>query len=227
MSRLWRCAFLTMDNTEGWSIDSDLAIAPLQTLGWQVEIVPWRCLRADWAAFDGVYVGTPWDYPEDPQGFLRALQRIAASGTVLANPISLLRWNLEKTYLRDLESRGAAIVPTMWLDSLDENTLAGLHDALSAERVIVKPVISTNATNTFLLDRCIAPATRETLLATFSKSACMAQPFVSAIQNEGEYSLFYIGGEMSHAIRKIPKPADFRVQEEHGAGIHAVTVDMK
>jgi hypothetical protein len=28
-----QCAFLTMDNTDGWAIDSDLSFEPLQALG--------------------------------------------------------------------------------------------------------------------------------------------------------------------------------------------------
>ena len=38
-------------------------------------------------------------------------------------------------------------------------------------------------------------------------------------QSEGEYSLFYFNRRFSHAIRKTPKPGDFRVQEEFGADI--------
>ncbi|MDX1571567.1 MAG: hypothetical protein R3200_13885, partial [Xanthomonadales bacterium] len=51
----------------------------------------------------------------------------------------------------------------------------------------------------------------------------MAQPFLEQICTEGEYSLFLFGGELSHAVRKVPKAMDFRVQEEHGARILAVT----
>ena len=45
------------------------------------------------------------------------------------------------------------------------------------------------------------------------------QPFIENIRTEGEFSLFYFSGEFSHAIRKVPKSGDFRVQEEHGADI--------
>ena len=31
----------------------------------------------------------------------------------------------------------------------------------------------------------------------------MVQPFLAAIVTEGEYSLFYFGGEFSHAINTI------------------------
>ncbi len=52
--------------------------------------------------------------------------------------------------------------------------------------------------------------------------AFFVQPFIEAIQSEGEYSLFFFNGEYSHAILKTPKAGDFRVQEEHGADIEAV-----
>jgi len=42
------------------------------------------------------------------------------------------------------------------------------------------------------------------------------------VRSEGEYSLFFFGGEYSHAILKKPKPGDFRTQEEHGADILSV-----
>ena len=51
----------------------------------------------------------------------------------------------------------------------------------------------------------------------------MAQPFARAILDEGEYSLFSFNGAPSHTVLKTPKPGDFRVQEEHGGEILAVT----
>src|SRR5690606_32321735 len=53
-----RCAFLAMDSNEGWSVDVELAIAPLEARGWQVELVPWRRPAVDWSRFDAVYIGT-------------------------------------------------------------------------------------------------------------------------------------------------------------------------
>lgn len=216
-----RAAFLTMADTSGWSIDAHLAIPPLESLGWTVESLPWRDRSHDWTAYDAVYVGTPWDYPEDPDGFLAVLAAIENAGTALANPLALVRWNLEKSYLRDLESRGAAIVPTEWFASLDD---AAIDDILCRSRerpLVVKPVVSTNATDTFPLAGDSDEATRNALKAAFATRACMLQPFIEAIRDDGEYSLFYIGGELSHAIRKVPAAGDFRVQEEHGASITA------
>jgi len=43
------------------------------------------------------------------------------------------------------------------------------------------------------------------------------QPFVRTIETDGEFSLFMFDGRGSHAIRKVPRSGDFRVQEEYGA----------
>src|SRR5690606_32709906 len=83
-------------------------------------------------------------------------------------------------------------------------------------------VVSTNATDTFLLERHEATALEPLLLRRFGKRAFVAQPFIGNIKAEGEFSLFYFGGVYSHAIQKVPRKQDFRVQEEHGASILAI-----
>ena len=44
----------------------------------------------------------------------------------------------------------------------------------------------------------------------------MVQEFLSEIQDGGEWSLMFFGGEFSHAVVKRPATGDFRVQVEHG-----------
>lgn len=216
-NRARHCAFLTMDSTEGWSIDADLGIAPLEARNWTVDWIPWRTPDVPWDRYDAVYIGVPWDYPQDVRGFLSVLERIDRSRAVLVNDLALVRWSLAKTYLRDLEQRGADIVPSLWYERMPRGELATWFERLDAQRLIVKPVVSTNATDTFLLAEDTADASM--LLRTFRDRALVVQPFIATIQSEGEYSLFYFGNEFSHAICKLPKHEDFRVQEEHGADI--------
>ncbi len=214
-----RCAFLTMDSTEGWSIDADLGIPPLEALGWRIEQVPWRSGDVKWDDFDAVYIGTPWDYPEDAGRFLDVLERIEASRALLVNPLALVRWNLPKTYLRDLEGRGVPIVPSRWGEHLSPGDLAACFAAFDTEQLVIKPVISANATDTYLLSRGQARRAEPDLLRVFDRRPFIVQPFIRQVQEEGEYSLLYFGRTFSHAIVKKPKPGDFRVQEEHGASI--------
>ncbi|MEM8599965.1 MAG: hypothetical protein AAGF99_08590, partial [Bacteroidota bacterium] len=99
-------------------IDDDLAIAPLAKLGWTVTRVPWTSNQV-WDAFDLVIIRSPWDYQHHADAFLDVLDEIEASSARLENPAALVRWNLDKGYLRDLASHGIPIVPTAWAHGLD------------------------------------------------------------------------------------------------------------
>jgi glutathione synthase/RimK-type ligase-like ATP-grasp enzyme len=44
----------------------------------------------------------------------------------------------------------------------------------------------------------------------------LIQPYLPTIESEGETSLLYFGGRLSHVVNKRPVPGDFRVQEEFG-----------
>ena len=59
----------------------------------------------------------------------------------------------------------------------------------------------------------------ERIEAALRGRAYMAQPFVPEILTSGETSLFYFNGRYSHAVLKMPKTGDFRVQEEYGGMI--------
>ena len=217
-----RCAYLTMENTDGWSIDADLGFPPMEEMGWQVEPIAWRTKVLDWNQYDAVYIGVPWDYPEDPERFMSVLETIDQSRAVLANDLELVRWSLAKTYLRDLEAKGAAIVPSLWFDDMAPGIVDQAFDKCRTDQIIIKPVVSTNATDTFLLTRDRARELEGTLASTFHRRPFVVQPFIESIQSDGEFSLFYFNSEFSHATRKVPKPEDFRVQEEYGADLMSI-----
>lgn len=217
-----RCAYLVMPDEGNFVTDYSLGIAPMEKLGWQIELVSWREPDTDWSAFDLVYICTPWDYPSDLNAFMALLEAIDRSTAILVNDISLVKWTLAKTYLRDLEERGVNIVPSLWFDDFDVNELPGYFSQFAVDRIIIKPVVSTNATDTFLLQNPIPKSTIEQLKQKFLRRGFVVQPFIENIRSEGEFSLFFLGGHYSHAIVKIPRVGDFRVQEEHGGDIVSV-----
>ncbi len=205
------CAFLTTDDLAGYVTDDKLAEGPMVELGWAVEHVPWR-QPGGWERYEAVVIRSTWDYHKHPEEFLAVLEEIGRSGARLANPLELVRWNARKTYLRDLEARGLPVVPTVWDRSL--------FGELDADEIVIKPAISASAFHTYRL----RPGDRWSgeMEAAFAGREVMAQPFLRSIVEEGEYSLFYFGGELSHAVLKSPKEADFRVQEEHGGLIEPI-----
>jgi hypothetical protein len=216
------CAFLTTDDLEGFVVDDQLAVAPLEALGWRVEHVAWRAAAVDWGRFDVVIVRSPWDYQADPEAFDGVLVRIDRSAAELQNPLPLIRWNMRKSYLRDLDAGGVAIPPTAWGRSPDVGALRKLFRDLDAGEIVIKPVIGANAGDAFRLHRGVTDDVLAGVAAAFVGREYLAQPFLGSVLNEGEYSLIYFDGELSHAILKTPKCGDFRVQEEHGGLITSI-----
>lgn len=202
--------------------DTHLSFAAMHDLGWEVEMVAWRS-KPVWSQYDAVYICTPWDYPQHAAEFIDVLECIDASSAVLFNDLSTVRWNLEKTYLRDVEARGGDIVPSTWYEECEALDVPALFAEYDCDRVVVKPTIGANALDTFVLSDPVDSELLDELRRTFSGRRFFVQPFIENIQTEGEYSLFFFNGNYSHAILKTPKSGDFRVQEEHGADIASTT----
>jgi hypothetical protein len=226
-----RCAFLSMDKPDGFTMDDELAYAPLRSLGWQVETVSWQSKDTVWDTFDLVIIRSPWDYQNAPQDFMRVLEKIDASKAELQNPLALVRWNLDKRYLRELEQRGIPIVPTLWGDNASELSnmdtwftkfASPNNPSEPTPELIIKPVVSANADHTYRLPFAMRKMLEPRLFQVFSDRAFMVQPFMPSVIDEGEFSLFYFAGAYSHTILKTPKAQDFRVQEEHGGFIRGI-----
>ena len=127
-------------------------------------------------------IRSPWDYQDDPDAFLAVLEQIDAATTLL-NGLAAVRWNLRKTYLRELEAAGVPTIPTVWFERLDPGGTAGLFDAVGADEIVVKPVVGANASGAFRISRA-APRAAD-VEAHYASRTGMAQPFVPAIVVEG------------------------------------------
>lgn len=215
-------AFLTLAERGDFVIDDDLAIAPLAARGLAVETIPWNQPGVDWRRYALVVIRSTWDYQHHAENFLRTLAAIEAV-TRLHNSAAIARWNMKKTYLRELAAQGVPTVPTIWRDGLARGGLLTLFDELGADEAVIKPVMSGNAEGAWRLDRQRAKDLAGVLEAYFHGRPLMMQAFEQAIVSEGEFSLIYLGGAYSHAILKVPKAGDFRVQEEHGSDVRTVT----
>lgn len=218
-----QCCFLSMDSLAGYVSDDELAVKPLKKLGWNVETVSWRDKAVEWNDFEAVVIRTTWDYQREPEAFLNVLRKIDKSKARLENPLKIVEWNLSKLYLSELENAGIKIVPTVWgeekiTEYLFKNWL--LH--FGSDELVIKPIVSATAEFTYRL-KDFTPELKE----VFAARKYMVQPFMPNIVSEGEFSLFYFGGEYSHTILKTPKPKDFRVQEEHGGIIQSVEPNAK
>lgn len=185
---------------------------PLDSAGFAIAGPAW--VDEDLGRFDLVMPLLAWGYHHAPEQWRETVGRWEAAGFKVANPPSVLRWNSDKLYLGRLAARGAPVVPTLFLDRVGEEDLHAASVRFGTERLIAKPQASASAYQTIRW----SPGDP---LDGGPTGPAMIQPFLPAVQQEGEISLFYFGGAYSHAIRKRPGEGDFRVQPEHGAMLTA------
>jgi len=222
-NKIQHCAILTMNSLDDFEANDNLLEQPLLAVGWQMHMVSWRDLKVNWNNYTAVIIRSPWDYQDDAPAFLQVLNNIEQSSAHLENSLTTVEWNIDKKYLRELESNGVNIVKTLWRENLTLQQVSEYFSQLNVEQLVIKPRISANADNTFWLTKENYASFYPQLEKAFSTSEFLVQPFMESVINEGEFSLFYFNGDYSHAILKTPKDSDFRVQEEHGGRLTAIT----
>lgn len=176
----------------------DLILAAGKRRGVEFEIVYWDEMDLPQRGFDLAVIRTTWDYTERADQFLAALESHERNGLRVCNPSQVVRWNMRKTYLQEL---GPSAIETVWTDKPDAHTVAQAFDALDAAEVVLKPQVGAGSVRTVRLKR---NAWSEADLIDGPVGPAMIQPYLRAIETEGERSLFWFGGEYSHAVRKVP-----------------------
>lgn len=209
-------AFVTYDREPGGTADDALAVAALAVRGVPVMPTSWNDAQVDWSRFELVVIRSPWDYFIVPDAFQSWLARLEAARVRLLNPLPVLRWNMDKRYLRELESAGIAIPPTRWLSRGERANLAELLSAVGWRKAVLKPVISGGAFDTETVTPDSAAATQPRLDALLEGRDMMLQRYMEEIETEGEWSLLFFNRRFSHAVLKRPATGDFRVQSQHG-----------
>lgn len=212
------CAFLTLADRDGWFIDDDLVHEPLKSLGWDVQDVPWTD-SVDWNQFDVVVIRSPWDYQQDPARFFEVLETIDKSSATLLNSLDTVRWNVHKSYLFELEKRGIEIIPTWRFSNVTVENLREAESRFSADAWIMKPIVGANADDTFRIRRDTSDLELQKLCSLYNDMECLVQPFMEHVPIEGEFSMIFFDGKLSHSVVKRVRKGDFRVQEEHGGSV--------
>ena len=211
---MMRLAFLSPvpEYEEDWShIKADY----MRLFGSGTAFVDWT-KADDLTDFDLITPLLAWGYPRDCVTWFALLDRMETQGLPVSNPVSVLRWNSDKSYLAELDAAGIATVPTRMSDSLEQIALDDARAAFGTDALVIKPPISGGADGTFRL------AENDALPPSVAGKRMMIQPFLPSIAAEGEYSLFYFGGTFSHSIIKRPAVGDFRVQDQFGGYEEAV-----
>jgi len=196
-----------------WSPLFERLAAPLRARGLTVEAGSW--VDADVTAARVVLPLLSWGYHLRADEWFARLDALEAAGARLANPAPVLRWNTTKTYLAELAAKGAPVVPTIALDRLTQEDLDHARDVFGVDVLVTKPQISGGSQDTVKLRHADG-------LAGCTTGPALIQPFLPAVGEEGELSLFYFDGVFSHAVTKVAASGDFRVQPQFGGQVSGV-----
>lgn len=210
-----RIAFVTSKAYRQLTESDRLASEGLQAEGALIVPAIWDDPSIDWNVFDAIVVRSPWDYHQHAGRFLAWIDSIDTR--VVWNPPAILRWNMDKHYLLDLERKGVPIPRTVFPEKGSPFDVSAVGSHLGVDEVVVKPVVSASAWNTWRcsLGRFSADDGRR-LDVLMSTTGIVVQEFMPEITTDGEWSLMFFGDRFSHAVRKYPAEGDFRVQDEHG-----------
>ena len=176
----------------------ELILAAGKKRGIDFEVVYWDEMELPQRGFDLAVIRTTWDYTERVDQFLAALESHERAGLRVCNASRVVRWNMRKTYLQEL---GPSAIETVWTDEPNAHVVANAFDTLDAAEVVLKPQVGAGSVRTVRLKR---NAWSEADLIDGPTGPAMIQPYLRAIETEGERSLFWFGGEYSHAVRKVP-----------------------
>lgn len=185
--------------------DMPLLLDACQASGLTAEVCDWEDPAIDWPRYDAVLLRSPWNYVERLPEFLSWCERIAAV-TRLFNPLSVVRWSLDKRYLTDLAAHGVPIVPTKFV-APGETPLLALREFLSVhsltKEIVVKPTVGAYSKDVQRYTRAQEAEATEHIARLLGKGFhVMLQPYLESIDSDGETDLIYFDGVYSHAICK-------------------------
>jgi hypothetical protein len=181
-------------------------VAALLERGMRAEAAVWDDPDVDWSAYELVVIRSTWDYAQRRTEFVEWCRRVEGVAA-LANSWRTVRWNSDKHYLRDLESVGAPIVPTMWLEPERHFSSRALHTRFPASgEFVIKPAISAGSIDTgryTAMDadsRGLAITHARRLLA--AGRTVMVQRYLTSVDVIGERAHVFIAGDYSHSVLK-------------------------
>jgi hypothetical protein len=186
--------------------------AALARRGVHATTAVWSEPDVDWSAYDLVLANGAWDNIHRVDEFLAWVDRVSGTlGVPVVNPPAVLRWNIDKRYLRDLEEAGVPVVPTLWVEP-DGEAEPAAHQArdpgepeLPDGEIVVKPSVSGGGFQTARYrSHEHDQARRHVADLTASGRTAMVQPYQQAVDDVGEVGLIFFEGEFSHAMHKDP-----------------------
>ena len=198
----------------------------LELLGLNVIIKDWKSKKFDWSKAEYAIFRSTWDYFDNFKLFSNWLEKNKYEIKFI-NSLEIIKWNLDKVYLLELQEKGINIAPTILIKKNQPTTLKKLFENSGWKEVVLKPTVSGAARHTYRITRHNYSDYEEIFKDLISNEDFLFQEFIKNIISMGELSLIVIGGKYTHAVKKTAKKGDFRVQDDHGGKVEVYYASKK
>ncbi|PIE35224.1 hypothetical protein CSA56_05065, partial [candidate division KSB3 bacterium] len=195
--------------------ESDRLVADeLEKKGHRVDACPWN---GDFAAFQGadaIILRANWDYHHDVEGFLRWLDRLDETGLKVCNPIPIVKRNLVKDYVLELEAAGISVPVTDCWERSSNESLQAIFEKHGWQQAVLKPQIGASG---HLVEKVVMSEIDDwvtTIADSEPQKKWLVQEFLPEVLESGELSLIFFHGDFSHAVVKHTQKGEFRVNSQ-------------
>ena len=200
-------------------LEQELLKSAFEAQGLKVDITYWDNPTYEWQETKSVLFRTIWDYFERFNEFWEWLEQVKTK-TRLINSYELIKWNIDKHYLKDISSWGIETVPTYFADKGCNMKLHEIAKRNQWKDLVIKPAISASAFKTYKILANEIQANEKLFNSLVQERNMLVQPYFETITQLGEASLMVFDGKFTHAILKKAQPGDFRVQDDFGGTVH-------
>ena len=200
-------------------LEQELLKSAFEAQGLKVDITYWDNPTYEWQETKSVLFRTIWDYFERFNEFWVWLEQVKTK-TRLINSYELIKWNIDKHYLKDISSWGIETVPTYFADKGCNMKLHEIAKRNQWKDLVIKPAISASAFKTYKILANEIQVNEKLFNSLVQERNMLVQPYFETITQLGEASLMVFDGKFTHAILKKAQPGDFRVQDDFGGTVH-------
>ena len=214
---------IKIDNYIQNVLDEDnYILKAFENIGLKVLRLSWDDKNFNWSSTKYILFRTTWDYFERFSEFSSWLNKVSKQ-TKLLNSEAIIRWNIDKHYLLDLQKNGINICESYFIEKGEIKTLQTLSNQHKLTDFVLKPCVSGSARHTYKINQQNISEHEAVFTKLINGEAMILQPFQYNIVEKGEISLMVMNGKFTHAVLKTAKKGDFRVQDDFGGTVQNYT----
>ena len=190
-----------------------LLVKPLEKQGYVVSATPWNDKTINWEDFDILILRSCWNYHRKLTEFNEWLSSIEKKGITLWNPYKIVRWNIHKEYLLDLEQKGISIISTSILRQNSDLSLRNIFEETGYPELVIKPAVGASGKGVIRIKENEISAKQKIFTQMVNSQDYLIQPYMNEI-NDGELSLIFFNKNYSHCVLKHPSPQAFNPSQQ-------------